>query len=64
MELSALTGSVSNDSLTQVQGQAQVAMLKKAMEIQAQSAAQLIQALPQPQPVQPGQPGGIVNTYA
>jgi hypothetical protein len=64
MDIGSMVASVSTGDLASVQGQAQVAVLKKAMQIQAQSAAQLVQALPQPQPVSPGQPGALVNTYA
>jgi hypothetical protein len=64
MDIGSLAASVSTDALATVQGVAQVAVLKKAMQMQAQSAAQLVEALPQPQPVAPGQPGAIVNTYA
>jgi len=64
MDIGSLAASVSTDALATVQGVAQVAVLKKAMQMQAQSAAQLVEALPQPQPVSPGQPGAIVNTYA
>lgn len=41
-----------------------IAVLKKAMDIQAQSAAQLIQALPPVPAVSPPNLGNAVNTYA
>lgn len=41
-----------------------IAVLKKAMDIQAQSAAQLIQALPPVPAVNPPNLGNTVNTYA
>lgn len=41
-----------------------VAVLKKAMDIQAQGAAQLIQALPQPTSNNPPNLGNKVNTFA
>jgi hypothetical protein len=45
--------------------QAQVLMLRKAMDIQAGNAAQLIQALPQPAALATsGSLGRHVNTYA
>lgn len=40
-----------------------VTMLKKAMDIEANSAAQLIQALPQPQNL-PAHLGNTINTKA
>lgn len=64
MDTSAIAASVSNQTLGSVQGAAQLAVLKKSMEMDGNSAVQLIQALPQPTPVQPGQPGAVVNTYA
>lgn len=56
--------SPNTEQLGTVQGQAQVAMLKKQMDMQEQQVAQLLQSVPRPQPVQPGQPGSIINTFA
>ena len=41
-----------------------LAVLKKSLDIQAQSAIQLIQALPQPAPSTPPNLGNGVNVYA
>ncbi len=41
-----------------------ISVLKKALDIQAQSAMQLIQALPQPAPSNPPNLGNGVNIYA
>ena len=41
-----------------------ITMLKKANDIQAQSATQLIQALPQPAANNPPNLGNSVNTFA
>ena len=41
-----------------------IAVLKKAIDIQAQSAMQLIQALPQPTPSNAPNLGNGVNVYA
>lgn len=41
-----------------------IAVLKKTLDIQAQSALQLIQALPQPAPSNPPNVGQSVNVYA
>lgn len=41
-----------------------ITVLKKALDIQAQSALQLIQALPQPAPGSTPKVGNGVNTYA
>ena len=47
-----------------VQGAVAVSVLKKALDQQASSAAQLIQALPQPALATSGSIGTQVNTYA
>jgi hypothetical protein len=41
-----------------------IAVLKKTLDIQAQTAMQLIAALPQPVASSPPNLGGDVNTYA
>jgi hypothetical protein len=41
-----------------------VTVLKKAIDIQAQTAAQLIQALPQPPASSNGSLGSNINTFA
>ena len=41
-----------------------IAVLKKSLEIQAQSAMQLIQALPQQAPSNPSNLGNGINVYA
>lgn len=41
-----------------------ITVLKKSLDIQAQSAMQLIQALPQPAPSSPSNLGNGVNVYA
>ena len=47
-----------------VQGAAAVSVLNKALNLQAASAAQLIQALPQPALATSGSLGTQINTYA
>ena len=41
-----------------------IAVLKKSLDIQAQNAAQLLQALPQPNSSNPPNLGNDVNTFA
>jgi hypothetical protein len=41
-----------------------ITVLKKSLDIQAQSALQLLQALPQPTTVNPPNLGNRVNTFA
>lgn len=66
--MDSLTGaSLANASAADpgtVQGVAALSVLKKAMNLQASSAAQLIQALPQPPLATTGAVGTQVNTYA
>jgi len=47
-----------------VQGVAAMSVLKKALDLQASSAVQLIQALPQPTLATSGLVGTQVNTFA
>lgn len=47
-----------------VQGAASVLVLKKALDLQAASATQLIEALPQPALASSGTLGTRVNTFA
>jgi hypothetical protein len=61
-EVGSITRGLTTEKMADVQGQAQVSVLKKAQDIDAQQAQQLIEALPRP--VSPGQPGGIINTKA
>jgi len=64
-----LTGLATSPTTTAVQGspaeEAQVLMLKKAMDVQASSASALIQSLPQPAALATsGALGRHVDTYA
>jgi Putative motility protein len=47
-----------------VQGNAAVSVMKKAMNLQAASTAQLIQSIPQPTLASSGSLGTQVNTFA
>jgi Putative motility protein len=60
----AAVSNASSANLDSVQGQAAMSMLKKSLNMQANSAAQLIQALPQPALATSGGVGTQVNTYA
>ena len=62
---SAAATNASGAALDTVKGQASVAMLRRALDVQAASAAQLIQALPQqPSLASSGNLGTRVNAYA
>ncbi len=41
-----------------------IAVLKKALDVEAKGALQLINALPQPMPKNPPNLGNTINTYA
>jgi hypothetical protein len=62
--ISSATASASAADPGTVQGAAAVSVLKKALNTQAASVAQLIQALPQPALAPSGTVGTQVNTYA
>ena len=60
---SATVANASVADLATVEGAASLLVLKKALNLQAASAAQLIQALPQPALAASGSLGTQVNTY-
>ena len=61
----ALISSATAASQTQTAQAVQVNVLRKAMDLQENAAATLLQALPQPQPLATTGPLGTqVNTYA
>ncbi len=51
-------------SRTKLEGAVDVAVLKKALDIQEQSAAQLIQGIPSPSQVSPANTGTQINVTA
>lgn len=63
MSLNTVNNASSAD-LSTVQGAAAVSVMKKAMNLQAASTAQLIQSLPQPSLASSGSLGTQVNTFA
>jgi uncharacterized protein YajQ (UPF0234 family) len=65
MEASAIAAMASSNALAQVQQEASVEVLRKALDIQGESAMQLLQAIPRPPaPAVGSTAGGIVDTYA
>jgi putative motility protein YjfB-like len=57
--------SISASSLAQVQAQASMLVLRKALDLQAASALQLLQALPPTPVLDPAATlGGRIDTYA
>ncbi len=63
MSLSAMNNASSADVST-VQGAAAVSVMKKAMNLQAASTAQLIESIPQPVLASSGALGTQVNAFA
>ena len=66
MDITAIASAVSANASTQLQSQASLLVLKKAMEMQQTQAALLLQALPQatPAPNPSATLGGTVDTFA
>ncbi len=61
---SSAVSSASASTAGSVQGAASVLVLKKALDMQAASATQLIESLPQPALASSGTLGTQLNTYA
>lgn len=61
---SVATASASNATLGNVQGAAALSVLRTALNVQANSATQLLEALPSPALATSGSLGTLVNTYA
>lgn len=63
MDVSSIAAYASANARQQVQAEASVLMLKKALEMQEQNAALLLQALPAV-PAAGGSVGSVINTWA
>ena len=65
MDVASIAAAASSNAMAEVQHEAAVSVLKKTMDIQEQSAMQLLQAIPQPPaPVGSGTSGGYIDTWA
>lgn len=64
MDVGNIASLATNMSQERVQQEAGVAVLKKALDVQAQGALALIQAIPQAQPNLPANLGQNVNVTA
>ena len=65
MDVASIAAAASSNAMAGVQHEAAVSVLKKTMDIQEQSAMQLLQAIPQPPaPVASGTSGGYIDTWA
>jgi hypothetical protein len=65
MDVSSIAAAASANALGRVQAEASLMVLKKAMDLQSQSALQLLQAVPAPVQVPDagGSLGGVVDTW-
>ena len=64
MDTASIAALASNISQAKVEGAVQLAVLKKAMDIEAQSAMQLVQATVQAMPNNPPNLGNQVDVFA
>lgn len=65
MNVTALATALPTNAAATVQGQASLLVLKKAMELQQSTAAQLLETLPQSAGPTPGAVvGGKIDTFA
>ena len=65
MDVASIAAAASSNAMAEVQHEAAVSVLKKTMDIQEQSAMQVLQAIPQPPaPVASGTSGGYIDTWA
>ena len=65
MEVSSIAAAASANALGRVKAEASLMVLKKTMDLQSQSALQLLQAVPAPVQVPDvgGSLGGVVDTW-
>lgn len=62
MDVSSIAAAASANAMAKTQHTASLMVLKKAMDIQEQSALQLLEALPPPVPA--GSAGSVIDTWA
>ena len=64
MDVASIAAAASSNAMAEVQHEAAVSVLKKTMDIQEQSAMQLLQAIHQPPAPSVGTAGGYIDTWA
>jgi hypothetical protein len=64
MDVSSIAGVATDLSQSKIEGQVQIAVLKKVMDVEAQAALQLVQAAAQVIPTNPPNLGKSVDTFA
>jgi len=64
MDVASIAAAASANAMAEVQQEAAVSVLKKTLDIQQQSAMQLLQAIPQAPAPSVGTAGGYIDTWA
>lgn len=64
MEVSSIAAAASANAAAQLQAEVSVTVLKKAIDVQAEAALQLLEALPQVPAAPVGTAGGVIDTWA
>lgn len=64
MDASAIAAAATANSQVQLQHEVSVEVLKRAIDIQAESAMQLLQAIPRPAAALGSTAGGVIDTWA
>lgn len=64
MDVSSIAAASTANVMARVQQEASVSVLKQALDIQEQSAMQLLQAIPLPPAIPVGTTGGLIDTWA
>ncbi len=64
MDVSSIAAAASANAAGQIRQDVSVSVLKKAMDIGASHALQLLEALPPPVQVPAGTAGGVIDTFA
>ena len=63
MDVASIAAAASSNAMAEVQHEAAISVLRKTMDIQQQSAMQLLQAIPQPPAPATGTAGGYIDTW-
>nr|MBL8455431.1 YjfB family protein [Zoogloeaceae bacterium] len=64
MDVSSIAAFATANAMAQTRQQVSLAVLKSAMDIQKQSATQLLEALPPLPAANSGAAGGVIDTWA
>lgn len=63
MDVSSIAAFASANAMTNARQEISLAVLKKAIDVQEQSALQLLEALPAVPSVNTGSTGGVIDTW-